>query len=89
VKLGKYARAEHDNLSQRIHRRIRTASRERLLDYVDEAGAGINRGMDDFKKENDIRSLREIEDALVVLTVINKELILRWEAEHAPRETLS
>ena len=66
---------------RRIWRRIQTLSTHRLLDYIDEAGAGMNRGYDDFRKDGDVRSLDEILDALLALKVITEELKIRCEIE--------
>jgi hypothetical protein len=66
---------------KRIWNRVRNLSVHELLDYVDEAGAGMNRGLADYRKNGDVSALHEIDEALLVLKVITEELIIRWEAE--------
>lgn len=65
----------------RIWKRIHKLGTAQLLDYIDTAGAGMSRGLTDFRNEGDVSSLKEIDDALVVLKVITEELIIRCETE--------
>lgn len=75
-------RADDESARLRAWKRIQKLSGSQLLDYVDEAGAGMNRGLADYRKNGDVGALHEIDDALLVLKVIAEELIIRWEAEH-------
>lgn len=65
----------------RIWGRIRKLSTTQLLDYIDTAGAGMARGMTDFRRDNDVVSLNDIGDALLIIKVVIEELKIRCETE--------
>lgn len=65
----------------RIWKRIQRLSTHELLEYIDTAGAGMGRGLKDFREQGKIASLTEISDALLVLKVIVEELTIRCETE--------
>lgn len=62
-------------------RRVQKMSVHELINWADVAGSGMAKGFMDYRKEGNLDSLLEIRDALVALSEVTEELIIRGEVE--------
>jgi hypothetical protein len=65
---------EDAQIVAKARKRVATVSTDRLLDHADEAGSGMAKGFDDFRKHQDLTSISEIAEGLLVLWAITLEL---------------
>lgn len=68
---------------ERARRRVQKMSVHELLNWADAAGSGMAKGFDDYRRDGNPDSLHEIQDALVALSEVTEELIIREEADGA------
>jgi hypothetical protein len=64
-------------------RRVAKMGTNELLNWADVAGSGMAKGFSDYRREGDVLSLDEIHLALISLTAVTDELIIRGESENA------
>lgn len=66
---------------RRARRRVAKMSVHELLNWADQAGSGMAKAFDDYRKDPQMTSLDEIASGLIALTAVTEQLIARQEAQ--------